>query len=403
MQIDHVTFSQSGGAGEVATVLSSVQEKLGADSRLVTLIGKDLRAEPLARPSITLAAGLDQFAVSSGVSPTIISLFRGNLSKLKHTGIRSNSIIHLHWTPGVLTHSEVKELLAQGRSVVWTLHDMEPFTGVCHHSHGCDGFKTGCHNCPQVRGPFRGLVQTSLLQKIFETAEPNLLVVAPTAWIASQAKSSIVFRNQNVIVIENPIRPEFFDATNGIKVRNSQVRSNTTEHPTFTLTSVASDLQNPAKGITELVEIVRRLRVKGTPVRLQLVGRRGKFFHDPLNGIHNLGHLSAIELAGVAQRTDVLVSSSIAESAGLVVREFGAAGVPSIAIRAGGIADLICDGKSGLLAENYADLFSKLQLLTSQHGMLKKMGAEAQALAVNSMPLTVAKQYLDAYRKFMHC
>lgn len=398
MRIDHVTFSKSGGAGEVATVLSSAQKKLGADAKLTTLIFKDLRAEPLSSPAITLAAGLDQFAVSSGASPTIISLFRGNLSQLKHSEIRGDSIIHLHWIPGVVTHFEVKELLAQGRRVVWTLHDMVPFTGVCHHSHGCDGFKTDCRNCPQVRGPFRGRVQTSLRQKIFEIAEPNLLVVAPTAWLASQAKSSTVFRNQNIVVIENPIRPEFFNATMESEVRISLSRLSQTKNPFFTLTSVASDLQNPAKGITELIEIVRQVRGQGTSVRLQLVGRRGESFHDPKNGVDNLGHLSATELVGVARLTDILVSSSMAESAGLVVREFGAAGVPSLALKAGGIADLISDGESGLLADDYSDLSSKLQLLSSQHEVVKRMGTEAQALALNAMPMKVAQQYLDAYR-----
>src|SRR5690606_41352063 len=47
-------------------------------------------------------------------------------------------IIHLHWVNfGLLSIDSIGDLLKLGKPVVWTLHDMWPFTGGCHHSGDC--------------------------------------------------------------------------------------------------------------------------------------------------------------------------------------------------------------------------------------------------------------------------
>jgi glycosyltransferase involved in cell wall biosynthesis len=395
--VDHVTFSKTGGAGEVASLLASAQRRLGVDAQLVSLVSRDLRREPFAHPEVTFTAAIDEFLVSNHSSPTILSLYRSNLSALNDNDIRQDSIVHLHWLPGVLTHKKIRALLAKGRKVVWTLHDMAPFAGVCHHTFGCDGFLNKCSDCPQVKGVFRGAVEVNLTKKLFNQHEGNLIVVAPTPWLASKARGSAVFKNQRVEVIENPIRPEFFDHEKEKSCNSPTIWDRGTVPEIFSLTAVASDLGNPAKGINDLVKIVRVLKQSSGGFRLGLVGRGGQSFHDPETGISWLGNLTASELAKVTRKTDLLLSASRAESAGLVVREFGAASVPTLALRSGGISDLIESGKSGLLIDKVSDMGDAIQNLASDRAKCASWGGRAAQLAERNKSEVVAQDYLSVY------
>ena len=397
MLVDHVTFSKTGGAGEVASILATAQNSLGIDARLLTLVSGDLKSEPFTRPLITAAAALDEYLVSNHSSPTILSLYRSRLSQLNPKALRSGSVVHLHWLPGVIAHEQVKTLLAEGRKVIWTLHDMAPFTGVCHHSHGCSGFKGDCSNCPQVRNGFKKAVELNLTKKVFDRTEKNLILVAPTPWMASQALASSIFKNQRIEMIENPIQPAFFESasvatSNAVTNKSLQMVSGA-----LRLTAVATDLTNKAKGIADLVDIVKRIRNKNPRVHLQLVGGRGKSFHNPALGISWLGKVDVSEMVQIARKTDLLISASTAESAGLIVREFGALSVPTLALGSGGISDLIENKVSGILVRTLGELSTAISSIMDGAISLAKMRGHAAALARANEPGVVSRDYLALY------
>jgi len=392
-----VTFSETGGAGEVARLLATFQRGIGIDAKLVNLISEDLMSEPLAQPRITVAAAVDEYLVSNHSSPTILSLYRSRLSELNSNLLRKDSIIHLHWLPGVLSHQKVRDLLDQGRRVIWTLHDMAPFTGVCHHAHGCEGFHGNCNGCPQVRSLFRGEVEQNLSKKLFERPEPNLILVSPTQWLASQARASTVFKNQRIEVVENPVRPEFFEAGKQNKVMPPKGNAGVGQNEMLRITAVASDLTSPAKGIADLVKIVTRFRDEKVPIRLGLVGKRGAVFHNSEKGIYWLGSVSAAGMVRIAGDTDLLVSASSAESAGLIVREFGALGVPTLALASGGIADLIKNRISGLTVSSLKEMTERLLEIAKDPSIAVTLGKEAESLSIRNSPEKIANEYSALY------
>lgn len=58
-------------------------------------------------------------------------------------------VIHLHWiNQGMLSLKNIEKILASGKPVVWTMHDMWPCTGICHHARECTHYQQECHNCP---------------------------------------------------------------------------------------------------------------------------------------------------------------------------------------------------------------------------------------------------------------
>ncbi len=58
-------------------------------------------------------------------------------------------VIHLHWiNQGMLSLNTIRKILASGKPVVWTMHDMWPCTGICHYARECRNYEQECHHCP---------------------------------------------------------------------------------------------------------------------------------------------------------------------------------------------------------------------------------------------------------------
>ena len=71
---------------------------------------------------------------------------------LDHPLVQAADVIHLHWVSYGMVDQRAF-FLACTKRVVWTMHDMNPFTGGCHHADACEGFIDLCYNCPQLKDP----------------------------------------------------------------------------------------------------------------------------------------------------------------------------------------------------------------------------------------------------------
>ena len=58
-------------------------------------------------------------------------------------------VIHLHWiNQGMLSLTDIRRIIESGKPIVWTMHDMWPFTGICHYAGDCDKYTHEYHHCP---------------------------------------------------------------------------------------------------------------------------------------------------------------------------------------------------------------------------------------------------------------
>ena len=90
-------------------------------------------------------------------------------------------IIHLHWiNQGYLSLKNIRRIIDSGKPVVWTMHDMWPFTGICHYSGTCENYRSFCHNCPML---INGGSKNDLSTKIFRQKQ-NMLKGAHITFIA---------------------------------------------------------------------------------------------------------------------------------------------------------------------------------------------------------------------------
>jgi glycosyltransferase involved in cell wall biosynthesis len=395
VQIDHITFSKTGGAGIVAQTIANAQRGLEHDVKFLTVVDSDLRSQPLSHPGLTLAAAADEWLASSHSEKTLFSPLRGNLEKIDFKSIRPDSLIHLHWMPGVLNQESLRNLLDSGRKVVWTMHDMNPFTGGCHHSHKCKEYQGTCSDCPQARSVFQNLVSINLTKKQLGRAYPNLRIVSPTTWMSEQAKLSSVFREQNCSVISNPVNEVFFAETDRFAARiKLGIHSND-----FVVAVIAKDLKDPNKNLDFIVNALEISSVSAErSLTLLLVGKNGSAYSSPLVNVKWLGELNATELAGAARAADAVLSASIAESAGMTIVECAAMGIPSVAIQNGGSASLIENGETGFLARDLESFAASVETLARDNLLLEKLGKAAKLKANRHKPDQIANRYIELYK-----
>ena len=366
-------------------MLSEAQRAAGHDSRHVWAIESTLWSEPLSAPVHTMAAGLDQFMIREKSFDAPISLVRDKLRWNLDATLEGADIIHLHNLNGLSRVGALARTFPQ-KKIVWTLHDMNPFTGACHYALGCTKYTQGCSSCPAVKLPFRGLVEASFERKLSDLEHvENLHLVAPSGWVANAARESKLMSRFPLSTIHNPLDPEFFSS------------DEKKPSPPFTFVVIAQNLEDPVKNVSTAVQAFSEVRREHPGATMALVGRGGKAFAG--EGIQLLGSLGRRELMETLQSSQALVVPSLAENAPMVIAEASSQGCVSLVRDTGGMPGMIEDLGAG---QSFADL---RELTGAMAGLLGQENSEAlasrQALISRAQslysPEAVRKQYDKVY------
>jgi sulfoquinovosyltransferase len=133
-----------------------------------------------------------------------------------------------------------------------------------------------------------------------------------------------------------------------------------------------------------LVDLKPVLKEMGDKVKLCIVGTgpQEQYLHEYFKGTNTvfLGQLSGDELSRAFASADVFVMPSDTETLGFVVLESMASGVPVVGCKAGGIVDLIEDGKTGFLVApgNTRGYVDRLRKLRGDREFRTRMGRDAR-------------------------
>jgi glycosyltransferase involved in cell wall biosynthesis len=393
----HVTFSGSGGAGEVARNLQFGQRSLGLDSRLELLTSANLLALKYKHPYLFSRALFDYSIVRKSKDSSLFSLYRSG-DRVNFQGFARNNrnIVHLHWTPGIISIREIQSLLDAGTRVVWTLHDMWPLTGGCHHADGCNQYQTNCKSCPQVRGPFRKNVHRSFLEKktTFQFHE-ELKLVVPSNWMKLNVEASSVFENRETYVIPNPIDDRFFL----LRDRKLARKKFGISPEDFVIGCCATDLNDPRKSIDKIVNSVDSLNSSSTDrkVKVFAIGEsRGRQWSRDVVSPGLLKDKD--QLAEAYHCMDVFVSVSEAENFPLTLIEAAASKVPSVCLNRGGMSEIVLNEVTGIVIGSSQDLVTVLRSLLDDPLKLNSMAEQARANAKHRYSLQkVVDRYNGVY------
>jgi glycosyltransferase involved in cell wall biosynthesis len=276
------------------------------------------------------------------------------------------SIINLHWISRWLDQPSFFNSIPDHIPIVWSLHDMNPLTGGCHHALDCDQFTTHCCDCPHLKNSGKrdqAWKNFQLKAKLYQRL--NLHFVGNSNWTTTQAQKSALgkyassIRTISLGIDTNdyqPVDPNIAKAA--LKVNPDD----------FAIAFACADLSDQNKNLSVLLAAISEL-AKNHSITLIIFGS-GQIpeFKSQITTL-NLGHLSSPHLQSLAySAADIFVMPSKIESFGLTALESMACGTPVLAFRTGGIPDLVIHGETGWLCD---EIGSARSLFDGLHWMLQ--------------------------------
>ena len=322
---------------------------------------------------------------------------------------READVVHLHWTnQAMLSLRDLERILRSGKRVVWTMHDMWPFTGVCHQADQCERWREGCGNCPLLRRPRRrDLSARVFARKEKAYAAGRLTLVGCSQWLAGLAAASPLLKGQRIASIPNPINTDFYlpagldDAPTRDAVRERLGLPAGRRLLLFT----AFKLTDPNKGIDYLIESLALLCQEHPELKeelgIVLAGRgaeelRGAF---PVPAFPQGYVTDEARMRDLYQAADLLVMPTLMDNLPNTIAEAMACGIPCVAFSVGGTPQMVDTGLNGYLAEcrnslDFAEGIARVLGSKSYDALCRN--ARKKALAAYSEK-AVAEQYIELY------
>ncbi len=310
-----------------------------------------------------------------------------------------DDIIHLHWVAKFIDYRSFFGSLSPQQPVVWTLHDMNPFTGGCHFADHCQQFRSGCGNCPQLPRPDSDDISRQFHQiKQAALTDVNLHVVAASRWLLQQAQSSPVFQHaRSFRCIPYGLKLSQYQPVGRAKAR-AQLGL---DPDGFLFSFGAADIENRRKGAAPLMEALQRVADLDHVQGLVLGGGKLPEVRAPLPPLKSMGFVKEVaRRVLIYSACDVFVLPSTEDNMPLTGLEALASGTPVVGFDAGGIPDFVRPGKTGLLAPcgDAIGLGDQLRSLAQNRPEAERMGRMArEVVEAEYHDVREAKDYIDLY------
>ena len=322
-------------------------------------------------------------------------------SKLYRSVIKQKpDIINLHWVGSGFF--PISQLRKYKKPIVWSLYDIWPFSGGCHYANTCQRFSVGCGCCPQLFSRSRDISARIFREKLKQWANIPIVVVAPSKWLANEARKSKIFSDKRIEVIPHgtdlnvfkPLDKSFCREVLNLPLKKKLIL--------FGAHGIEND---PRKGFQFLLPALGLLKsnLQCKDVELVLMGSSmPRLVPDYGFPIHYIGKLNDdASLAIVYSAADLTVTPSTQEAFGMTASESMACGTPVVAFNSTGPMDVIDHGVNGYLANpgDIQDLANGL-LWVINHESYGRIAKQARDKCIEKFELKhVANQYKLLYEE----
>ncbi len=274
--------------------------------------------------------------------------------------------IFVYYTSGFLTLSKIEEVANYyGAKLIVYPMDMEPMTGGCHYSWGCDGYKSGCASCEFVKSSVaRSLIRSSAAKKMAVASRTGATVLAASELLYKQLNESANYRDSTIVRCLIPVDQDAYNPANRsqfrkkLKVLNSDI----------VIYFGAQSLDDPRKGVAILLEALAdlipklELSLKSRLVLLSVGSTKPVYRFGGVRSIHyDYIHDKAL-FEGLYAAADLFISPSVEDSGPMMVNESILSGVPVIAFKTGVANNLVVDSVTGFLADTVTSTSLKISI-----------------------------------------
>ena len=315
-------------------------------------------------------------------------------------------VVHLHWVnQGLLSLGDLRRILDAGKPVVWTLHDMWPFTGICHYAGTCDRYREQCHHCPLLYG---GGGRKDLSYRTFRKKQRlfrgrHVTFVACSRWLQSLAASGLLCKGQDVVHIPNAINTNLFRPADK---RQACERAHLPKDKKLLLFGSVK-LTDKRKGLDYFVEACGILAEKYPNLKNELGVVTFGLNSEGLDGripfpVYAMDYVrDEKKLVDIYNAVSLYVTPSLEDNLPNTIMEAMACGVPCVGFQVGGIPEMIDHLHNGYVAQyRSADDFANGIHWALAESEYPSLSAEAhRKVASHYSESAVAKRYIDLYNK----
>jgi glycosyltransferase involved in cell wall biosynthesis len=313
----------------------------------------------------------------------------------KHSSYKNADIIHLHWINGLLS---LKTLKKMKKPVIWTMRDMWPMTGGCHYAMGCEQYKSGCGQCPELGSKMYWDI-SQLISRIKRASLPkNIKLVGISHWLTKCAEDAKVFERLTIQTISNNIDIKSFFPI------DQEIARKILGLPNKKIILIGAQVATSFyKGFDLFVEAINKLTNKN--IHLVIFGKINANILTEINVPYtNLGFLSdPISLRLAYSAADVFVAPSRMEAFGKTLAESMACGVPVVCFNATGPKDIVDHQKNGYLAKAFdtEDLANGIEWVINSPNYQELRDSARNKAVDNWRSEIIAQKYIELYKNIV--
>ena len=317
--------------------------------------------------------------------------------------VQEADIIHLHWiNQGFISLKEIQKLYQMGKKIVWTMHDMWPITGICHHARTCTRYVTGCIACPFLKSSKEDLSTLVFTEKrkIYSSVNPTF--VTCSNWLKGLAKQSLLTTENRVFQIPNPIdTTRFFPLEN----HNHRIQFSLPEDKLLILFG-ALNVTDKRKGIDYLLQALEILALERKDIELVVFGQVKTELKNKLPfKVHSVGYLTQEEdIFALYNSIDIYVTPSLEENLPNTIMEAMACGKPCVGFNIGGIPEMIDHKINGYVAQykSASDLAQGINWVLDPDNYKTCAHFSRDKVESTYSESVVAEQYLEIYKDVLN-
>lgn len=345
------THYSKGGASRAARRLQVALNEYNINADYLSLLGE--RPSLFKKIKFNIKAALDRLPSLLVARKKVMfsTAWLSNSELVNAINSHACDIVHLHWVnSGALSVSDLTRIK---KPIVWSLHDMWPFTGGCHYSSNCEGYIHECGQCPLLQSNKKNDLSSNILLKKRQAYNiiRDVQIVGLSSWMAESARKSYLFNESNVVNIPNPIDTSFFISQDLLDSRNSFRLPIDKKLVLFGAMSAVDDTR---KGYRELTHALKYV-INNSDIELVVFGS-DKIERTFENGyvVNYVGYINSdAELRKLYSAADVMIVPSLQENLSNAIMESMSCSTPVVAFDIGGNKDMIEHKYNGYLATPY--------------------------------------------------